>query len=188
MRFGDDDLPCGHWLLEMLGGVVSLAAYFIEAVVMSSIADAIACNRRLNTMELYGKFGKRRQRHLAHGRVKILGAVRQHGSAEAIAHGISGIHGLASLMRTAKTARYADGTVSEFTDCRCLGLHWDGATHGGKDVSLGVAIRADTHGIRYLTPEALLHPLVGNCFLLAQPAGGPGVFNKAGVWESLRAA
>ena len=46
----------------LLGGVARLAAYFIDAAVVSSINDALACNRKVNPMELYGKSGKRRQR------------------------------------------------------------------------------------------------------------------------------
>ena len=53
-------------------------------------------------------------------------------------------------------------------------MHWDGSTHGGHDVSLGVAIRADSGLGAYLKPEARTHKRGKPSFFFENFVSGSG--------------
>jgi hypothetical protein len=152
---GGAQLPEGHWMLEFLSGMCSVVAYLIEAQLSFVTTSADTRAQPLRPVELLGKHQQRRQHRLAHSHLQILQAVRRHGSAEAIAHGISGIHGLGSLLQSTRVHLYAERSVQDMSDCTALCVHWDGSTHGGLDVSLGIAIRSDTQQMRYLRPQVV---------------------------------
>ena len=152
--FGETELPQGHWLLQTINALAELASYFAEVAINDRILKALSSNQKLRATAMYGKQGKRRQHRLLDSRQEVVRAVQRHGSAEIIATALAGINGLASLVQAARNAIYLERTQLIFHDCQALAMHWDGSTHGSKDVSLGVAVRADSQVCAYLQPKA----------------------------------
>ena len=151
------DMEQGHWMMALRTCLLRTAAWLLDIAVQMDLDDA--CQQRTaNPSMLHGPRGLRLSKGQQAYKVVIMQALHGHGSGETITRTLHMHHGGAAAIRSVFCALYERNVQAVFSNVQSIGIHWDGSTHNGLDVQLGVAL-CTSGGVQQ---AAYLRPVVPN--------------------------
>ena len=144
-----------HWLCQARKACLCVAAFLAEVSVFADIERDSKLDTRLEVSAVFGKSQQRRAHRCVHSRMKMLRILREtHGSDNAILSALSsGGHGKAAELRSLRNSCYTDEAREAFSQCNRVAPSYDGGTHGGNEVQVGVATDVGSHMTCYLKPK-----------------------------------
>ena len=152
--------PAGQvapWLQAVRHGLLDVVAFFVEVDTCRVFEEDAAVEHRLQPTPMLGKHRLRSVHRAVLPRFKLVRRLMEtHGSSEAVARAITeGVHGVAAQQKAVRNAVYTDLARQGCRGGRRFAVGWDGSTHSGKDVSMGIAMNIDTTFMAYMKPVAL---------------------------------
>ena len=78
-----------------------------------------------------------------------------HGSQEAIAAAVSGVHGVAACLNSAGNRIYFDSTNATFKNAKSLSINFDESGYGGLSVNVGIAMDICAKKHCHLKPQVV---------------------------------
>ena len=147
-----------HWMVQCRAALLSVVSFLLEVRAYTDLeVDAVKSNKR-TASDLWGKTGVRKVHRAVLPRMQLLRRLLDTGgSSEAVTHALTaGVKGVASQQRAVRNAVYTDCARTLFEGCARLSVGWDGSSHAGRDVQMGIAYNVDEPATAYLKPAATL--------------------------------